>query len=60
VALPKEIPKGVFPVEIGHFYTSADGLPAKFNVKVEGYTKQDDPMLCLDLCVDFMHQIVNW
>jgi len=36
VALPKEIPK------------------AKFVVEVRGYTVEDEPMLCLDLHVDFM------
>lgn len=28
--------------------------PAKFAINVRGYTINDDPMLCLDLKVDFM------
>ncbi|KAF8078541.1 ML domain-containing protein [Lyophyllum atratum] len=36
VALPKEIPR------------------AKFTVNIRGYTVDEDPMLCLDLHVDFM------
>ncbi|THV04865.1 hypothetical protein K435DRAFT_961594 [Dendrothele bispora CBS 962.96] len=31
--------------------------PAKFKVHVDGYTHKDDPMLCLDLTIDFMKHL---
>ncbi|KAF9069123.1 ML domain-containing protein [Rhodocollybia butyracea] len=33
--------------------------PAKFKIHVEGYTKDDDSLMCLDLTIDFMKKF-SW
>lgn len=59
VALPKEIPRGASSAQCPCAKRNArvltDLLPiAKFVVKVNGYTADDEEMLCLNLSVDFM------
>ncbi|KAK7463662.1 hypothetical protein VKT23_005603 [Stygiomarasmius scandens] len=34
--------------------------PAKFKVHVEGWTANEDDMLCLNLDIDFMNRLYNW
>ncbi|KAF5375097.1 hypothetical protein D9758_000202 [Tetrapyrgos nigripes] len=54
------------PVEKGdHTVVQTVALPkeipqAKFKVKVEGYSVDDEPLLCLDMTVDFMKHLFNW
>lgn len=53
VALPKEIPRGMF-----HSNNHVLHLPAvcvaKFTVDVRGYTADDEDMVCVKLNVDFL------
>ena len=54
VALPKEIPQGMLLSLLG-LQPLVTPLPlAKFNVDVQGYTVDDEDLMCLKLKVDFM------
>jgi hypothetical protein len=54
VALPKEIPQGAHKSMYSIVKPVTESFAAKFTVNVNGYTVDDDDMLCLNLNVDFM------
>lgn len=51
VDLPKEIPPGSFIVL--SFRNTSDPLTAKFNIHIDGYTVDEDDLMCMDLTIDF-------
>lgn len=53
VELPKEIPKGelIFPTLVCSCTNQTSIAP--FNVAVRGFTVEDEPLVCLDLTIDF-------
>ena len=67
VTLPKEIPPGTILL-LQRFYIVSinriNTLIAPFNVHIDGYTVDDEDLVCLDLSIDFRktpgRRIFNW
>ena len=54
IGLPKEIPPGKRRTVYGIAVDNTERISGKFNVQVEAFSVDGDPLLCLTLHVDFI------
>ena len=62
VALPKEIPKGSITTPLNRSLLTIDlPLPiAKFVVQIRSFSIDEEPIVCVDLIVDFMKRFPHF